>query len=92
MDKEDILRKITSRKFWVAVVAFVSALLVAFKVPEASISQVTAIIMAFGSLFAYIFAEGWVDSARVKDAGGNHYVNNWNTPLEDDDENKSDSN
>ena len=92
MDKEDILRKITSRKFWVAVVAFVSALLVAFNVPEASISQVTAIIMAFGSLFAYIFAEGWVDSARVKDAGGNHYVNNWNTPLEDDDESKSDSN
>ena len=92
MEKEDILRKITSRKFWVAVVACVSALLVAFKVPEASISQVTAIIMAFGSLFAYIFAEGWVDSARVKDAGGNHYVNNWNTPLEDDDESKSDSN
>ena len=92
MNKEDILRKITSRKFWVAVVAFVSALLVAFKVPEASISQVTAIIMAFGSLFAYIFAEGWVDSARVKDAGGNHYVNNWNTSLEDDDESKSDSN
>ena len=92
MNKEDILRKITSRKFWVAVVAFVSALLVAFNVPEASISQVTAIIMAFGSLFAYIFAEGWVDSARVKDAGGNHYVNNWNAPLEDDDESKSDSN
>lgn len=92
MNKEDILRKITSRKFWIAVVSFVSALLVSFKVPEASISQVTAIIMAFGSLFAYIFAEGWVDSARVKDAGGNHYVNNWNTPLEDDDESKSDSN
>lgn len=92
MNKEDILRKITSRKFWVAVVSFVSALLVAFKVPEASISQVTAIIMAFGSLFAYIFAEGWVDSARVKDAGGNHYVNNWNTPLEDDNESKSDNN
>lgn len=92
MNKEDILRKVTSRKFWVAVVAFVSALLVAFKVPEASISQVTAIIMAFGSLFAYIFAEGWVDSTRVKDAGGNSYVNNWNTPLEDDDESKSDSN
>ena len=92
MNKEDILRKITSRKFWVAVVSFVSALLVAFKVPEASISQVTAIIMAFGSLFAYIFAEGWVDSARVKDAGGNQYVDNWNTPLEDDNESKSDSN
>lgn len=92
MSKEDILRKITSRKFWVAVVSFITAILVAFKVPDASISQVTAIIMAFGSLFAYIFAEGWVDSARVKDAGGNSYVSNWNTPLEDEDESKSDSN
>ena len=65
MNKEDLIRKLTSRKFWVAAVAFVSALLVAFNVPEASISQVTAIIMAFGSLLAYIFAEGWVDSSRV---------------------------
>lgn len=47
--------------------------------------------MAFGSLFAYIFAEGWVDSARVKDAGGNHYVNNWGTHLEDDDDSESDN-
>ena len=65
MSKEDILRKLTSRKFWAALVAFVTALLVAFNVPDASISQVSAIIMAFGSLVAYIFAEGWVDSSRA---------------------------
>lgn len=65
MNKEDILRKLTSRKFWAALVAFVTALLVAFNVPDASISQVSAIIMAFGSLVAYIFAEGWVDSSRA---------------------------
>lgn len=94
MSKEDFIRKITSRKFWVAVVSFVTALLVAFNVPEASISQVTAIIMAFGSLFAYIFAEGWVDSTRVKDGGGNSYINNLGDTLEklgdDEDESKSD--
>ena len=65
MNKEDILRKLTSRKFWAALVAFITALLVAFNVPDASISQVSAIIMAFGSLVAYIFAEGWVDSSRA---------------------------
>lgn len=65
MSREDIIRKLTSRKFWAALVAFITALLVAFNVPDASISQVSAIIMAFGSLIAYIFTEGWVDSARV---------------------------
>lgn len=95
MSKEDFIRKITSRKFWVAVVSFVTALLIAFKVPEASISQVAAIIMAFGSLFAYIFAEGWVDSTRAKDGGGNSYINYWGdkaleTVGDDEDESKSD--
>ncbi len=65
MNKQDIVRKLTSRKFWAALVAFITALLVAFNVPDASVSQVSAIIMAFGSLIAYIFAEGWVDSTRA---------------------------
>lgn len=76
MTKEDLIRKLTSRKFWVALVAFISALLIAFNVPEASISQVTAIIMAFGSLLAYIFAEGWVDSTREK--GGDTFNSVYN--------------
>lgn len=76
MNKEDFIRKLSSRKFWVAVVAFVSALLVAFNVPDASISQISAIIMAFGSLLAYIFAEGWVDSAREK--GGDTFYSTYN--------------
>lgn len=66
MSKEDLIRKLTSRKFWVALVAFISALLVAFNVSDASIAQVTSIIMAFGSLIAYIFAEAWTDSANMK--------------------------
>lgn len=66
MTKEDLIRKLTSRKFWVALVAFISALLVAFNVSDASIAQVTSIIMAFGSLIAYIFAEAWTDSASLK--------------------------
>ena len=66
MNKEDVIRKFTSRKFWACVVAFVTAVLIYFPVPEDSINQIVAIIMAFGALIAYIFAEGWVDSSRLK--------------------------
>lgn len=66
MTKEEIIRKITSRKFWACVVAFVTAILIYFHVPEDSINQIVAIIMAFGALIAYIFAEGWIDSSRLK--------------------------
>ena len=63
MNKEDVIRKFTSRKFWACVV---TAVLIYFHVPEDSINQIVAIIMAFGALIAYIFAEGWVDSSRLK--------------------------
>jgi hypothetical protein len=62
MSKEDLIRKLTSRKFWVALVGFITALLIAFNVDGGSVEQVTAIVMSFGSLIAYIFAEGWADA------------------------------
>ena len=64
MSKEDLIRKLTSRKFWVALVGFITALLIAFNVDAGSVEQVTAIIMSFGSLIAYIFAEGWADASN----------------------------
>ena len=67
MNKADLIRKLTSRKFWVALVAFISALLLAFKVDAGSIEQVTAIVMSFGSLIAYILAEGWADAGNKED-------------------------
>ncbi len=60
--KIDWIRKLTSRKFWVALVGFVTALLVAFNVDAGSIEQITSIIMSFASLIAYILAEGFVDA------------------------------
>lgn len=64
MNKINWVQKLTSRKFWVALVAFVTALLVAFNVDAGSIEQVTSIIMSFASLIAYIVAEGLVDANR----------------------------
>ena len=62
--KIDWLRKFTSRKFWAALVGFITALLVAFNVDAGSIEQITSIIMSFASLIAYILAEGVVDASN----------------------------
>ena len=59
-----LIRKITSRKFWAAVVAFVTLMLVAFGVSEAPASQVASIIMAGATVIAYIIGEGLVDAAN----------------------------
>ena len=57
-------QKLTSRKFWMAVVAFITPLLLAFGVAEDSVTQVTAIIIAGADVLAYIIAEGMVDANR----------------------------
>lgn len=72
MNKQDIIRKLSSRKFWVALIAFITALLVAFNVDAGSIEQITSIIMSFASLIAYVIAEGLVDANNV----GNAYDDN----------------
>lgn len=63
MDKIDWKRKLTSRKFWAAVVGFVTALLIGFGMSENDVAQVTSIIMAGATLIAYIIGEGLVDAS-----------------------------
>ena len=65
MTKSDIIRKLTSRKFWIAVVGFITPLLLAFSVSESATAQITAIIMAGADVLGYLFAEGLADSART---------------------------
>lgn len=60
--KIDWVRKLTSRKFWAAVVGFVTPTLLAFGVAENEVTQVAAIIMAGATLIAYIIGEGLVDA------------------------------
>lgn len=64
--KIDWKLKLTSRKFWAAIVAVVTAVCVIFGVDNLTMEQVTGLIMAVGALIAYILGEGWVDAARVK--------------------------
>ena len=58
----DWKRKLTSRKFWMAIVTFITPLMLAFGVTESDAAQVTAIIMAGADVMAYIIAEGMVDA------------------------------
>jgi hypothetical protein len=62
----DWKKKLTSRKFWAAVIGFVTALLIAFAVPQATITQITGIITAGATLIAYIVGEGMIDAASAK--------------------------
>ena len=61
----DWKRKLTSRKFWVAVVAFITPLMLAFGMAEDNVTQIVAIIMAGADVLAYIIAEGMVDAANT---------------------------
>jgi hypothetical protein len=62
--KIDWKRKLTSRKFWAAVVGFVTPTIIAFGVPDNVVTQVSAIIMAGATLIAYIIGEGLTDAAH----------------------------
>lgn len=62
----DWKRKLTSRKFWMAVVAFITPLMLAFGVAEDNVTQVVAIVMAGADVLAYIIAEGMVDASNTK--------------------------
>lgn len=59
-------QKLTSRKFWAAIVGFITPMLLAFGVAESNVTQVVAIIMAGADVVAYIVAEGLVDAHRTE--------------------------
>lgn len=61
--KIDWKRKLTSRKFWTCIASFVSMLLIYLKYSESAAAQVAALIMAGGSVIAYIIGEGLADSS-----------------------------
>ena len=61
----DWKRKLTSRKFWVAIVAFITPLMLAFGVSENNVTQIVAIVMAGADVVAYIIAEGMVDASNT---------------------------
>lgn len=81
MSKEDIIRKLTSRKFWAAIVGFVTGLLIYLGKSEAETAQIGALIMSAASVVAYIVGEGLIDAAREN--GDNYYLAEEDHPPED---------
>ena len=69
MSKEDIIRKLTSRKFWLAVAAFVTELIIAFKGDAELAETLSGMIMAGATVIAYIVGEGLID-AEYKGSDG----------------------
>ena len=60
-------RKLTSRKMWAAVATFVAMMIVATGGSENTATQITGLIMAGGSMIAYIIGEGFADAAHQDD-------------------------
>lgn len=67
MKKIDWARKLTSRKFWVAVTGLVTSTLLIFGVAESEATQIAGIIMQAATVVGYVLGEGLADSGH----GGN---------------------
>lgn len=65
MKKEQIIRKLTSRKLWLSVASFVSMLIVATGGAESAATQISAIIMAGATVIGYCVGEGLADSSNA---------------------------
>jgi len=57
----DWKRKLSSRKFWLAIAMFVSGLIIAFGGKQEMAETVMGCIMQGAAVIAYIVAEGLVD-------------------------------
>lgn len=64
MSKNDIIRKVTSRKFWIAVAAFVSGLIIAFDGSAETAESVSGLIMSGATALGYLLAEGLADASK----------------------------
>lgn len=62
----DWKRKLTSRKFWLAIAGLVSGLIITFNGNAETAEIVTGCIMQVASVVAYIIGEGLTDAAAIK--------------------------
>lgn len=65
MNKETIIRKLTSRKLWVALAGLVSGLVLAFGGDESVAQTVSGVILQAASVIGYLLAEGLADAGHT---------------------------
>lgn len=66
MTKEEIIRKLTSRKLWLALAGMVSGIIMAFGGGEDTAATVSGVILQVASVIGYLLAEGLSDAAYAK--------------------------
>ena len=69
MNKQDLIRKLTSRKLWMALAAFISGIVTVIW-GEQTAAVIGGLILQFAAVVAYIVGEGLVDASN-KPASGN---------------------
>ena len=62
----DWKRKLTSRKFWMALALFISGLIIAFGGKKELVDTVSGCIMQGAAVLGYLLAEGLTDAAGAK--------------------------
>ncbi|GAB6107827.1 hypothetical protein [Fusibacter bizertensis] len=62
--KIDWKRKLTSRKFWLAVCNFITMLIIALSGDQELAVKITALIMAGAGVIALIVGEGLIDASQ----------------------------
>lgn len=66
MTKEQIIAKLTSRKFWSGLVGMISGLALIFGADENTAQMIGGVVLELGSIIAYCMGEGIADAARAK--------------------------
>ena len=84
MTKDDWIRKLTSRKFWLALAGLVTGLVNFIKNPTTDTEAITSLILALGSIVAFCIGEGLADAAGANSAQTVTYINgtDWIEPEE----------
>lgn len=65
MKKIDWKAKLTSRKFWVAVSALVTGIILAFRGDAGTAETISGCIMSVAAVVSYVIGEGLTDAAAV---------------------------
>lgn len=65
---KEIIRKLSSRKLWMAIAGVASGIAMAFGAETSEISTVAGAVTALISVVTYIYVEGKVDAEGVKNA------------------------
>lgn len=74
-NKIDWIRKLTSRKFWMAVAGLVVGLVIIFTDDAVLAERISGIIMSGASIIGYLLAEGLTDAAHVSQSDAKSVTN-----------------